>query len=200
MGINASWELWLKNNGADFVHFVDIAGLVDGEYSCALLFGRAISKEYIRALQAGRPPKTKEVINSERKMDVLAAKLAAKLEAEGHKAVAKLKFGLLPHKTIALKAGLGFIGKNNLLVTQQYGCAVVLGKVLTTAPFAATSKAPTTPECGDCSICVDACPTNTLHGKTWDANATRDQMMLRKTCILCHSCMISCPYTAAYAK
>ena len=59
-------------------------------------------------------------------MSTLAQELAEQLEAEGYKSIAKLKFGRLPHKAVALRAGLGFIGKNNLLVTAEYGCAVIL--------------------------------------------------------------------------
>jgi epoxyqueuosine reductase len=106
----------------------------------------------------------------------------------------------LPHKTVALRAGLGFIGKNNLLVTERYGCAVLLGKVLTTAPFITTSEEPQELKCGDCSICVDVCPTGALLGKTWSITTTRDEIITRKLCTLCEKCMVFCPYTAEYAS
>lgn len=201
--LNEAWEQYLKDNGADFVYFVDISMLpkdVIEDYSCAVLFGKALSKEYINALRDGKEPKKKEVNNTERKMDALGGKLAERLEAEGYKSIAKLKAGRLPHKTVALRAGLGFIGKNNLLVTNRYGCALMLGKVITTAPFVATSEMPKEPQCGDCNICVDVCPTNALLGKTWDLTVTRDEMMTRKLCNLCLKCMICCPYTMEYIK
>ena len=201
--LNQTWEQHIKSKGADFVYFVDASVLpadaVCG-YSCVILFGKALSKEYVNALRAGEKPKTKEVINTERKMDALAVKIAGLLEAEGYSSIAKLKFGRLPHKTVALNAGLGFIGKNNLLVMSRYGCAVMLGKVLTTAPFAAMSKAPMEPNCGSCTICVDVCPTKALHGKTWSATTTRDEIMVRKLCNLCIKCMVWCPYTEEYAR
>jgi len=201
--LNEIWEQHIKSKGADFVYFIDASALpVDSiqGYSCVVLFGRALSKEYINALRAGEKPKTKEVINTERKMDNLAIKVADLLEAEGYNSIAKLKFGHLPHKTAALNAGLGFIGKNNLLVTEQYGCAVMFGKVLTTAPFITMSKEPMKPKCGDCSICVDVCPTKTLRGTTWSITTKRDDMMVRKLCTLCLKCMIWCPYTEKYAE
>ena len=201
--LNETWEQYLKSKGADFVHFVDASALpangVAG-YSCVIFFGKAISKEYINALRADEKPSTKEVINTERKMDTLAVKLASLLEAEGYDSTAKLKFGLLPHKTVALAAGLGFIGKNNLLVTEQYGCAVMFGRVLTTAPFETMRAEPMQPQCGDCNICVDSCPSKTLRGKTWDITTTRDEMMVRKLCGLCHRCMVCCPYTVRYVE
>ncbi len=203
MELNEIWEQRIKDSGADFVYFIDIsmfpADITEG-CSCAVLFGKALSKEYISALRANQEPKRKEVFNTERKMDTLAEKLAEQLEAEGYKSIAKLKTGLLPHKTVALRAGLGFIGKNNLLVTPQYGCALMLGKVLTAAPFLATSEMPKEPQCGDCNICVNTCPNKALLGKTWNLTTTRDEIIVRKLCTLCQKCMVLCPYTGEYIK
>lgn len=114
MKLNEIWEQHIKDSGADFVYFVDISMLpadITEEYSYAILFGKALSKEYISTLRAGQEPKRKEVFNVEHKMDALAAKIADRLETEGYKSIAKLKFGRLPHKTVALRSGLGFIGK-----------------------------------------------------------------------------------------
>jgi len=112
--LNEIWEQYIKSKGVDFVLFVDTSALpadaVEG-YSCVVLFGKALSKDYINALRANEKPKTKEVINTERKMDALAAKVADLLETEGYSSISKLKFGRLPHKTVALNAGLGFVGK-----------------------------------------------------------------------------------------
>lgn len=203
MELNEIWEQRIKDSGADFVYFADISMLLEDViegYSCAVLFGKSLSKEYIGALRAGQEPKRKEVINVERKMDNLAVKLADWLEKEGYKSIGKLKTGRLPHKTVALRTGLGFIGKNNLLVTSRYGCALMMGKVLTTAPFITMSEMPKEPQCGNCSICVNVCPTGALLGKTWSVTTTREEIMTRKLCTLCLKCMIWCPYTAEYVK
>ena len=203
MELNKLWEQHIIDSGADFVYFVDASALpadaVNG-YTCAVLFGKALSREYINALRADQKPKRQEVHSTERKMDTLAEKLAGQLEDAGYKSAAKLKFAQLPHKTVALRAGIGFIGKNNLLVSDQYGCALMLGKVLTTAPFVTMRKMPKEPQCGDCSICVDVCPTKALLGKTWSVNTSRDEIINRKLCSLCLKCMIWCPYTEEYAK
>ena len=203
MELNEVWEQRIKDSGADFVYFVDISVLpvdiIEG-YSCAVLFGKTLSREYISTLRAGQEPKRKEVFNIEHKMDALAVKIADRLEAEGYKSSAKLKSGRLPHKTVALRTGLGFIGKNNLLVTNQYGCALMLGKVLTTAPFITMSEMPKEPQCGNCNICVNVCPTKALLGKTWSVTTTRDEIMTRKLCTSCLKCMVWCPYTNEYIK
>jgi epoxyqueuosine reductase QueG len=76
----------------------------------------------------------------------------------------------------------------------------MLGKVLTTAPFVTVSKKPKEPKYGDCSICVDMCPTKALYGKTWSITTTRDENMIRNLCNLCLKCMVWCPYTTEYAR
>ncbi len=202
MELNETWEQYLKDNGAEFVYFVDASALpgeAASEYACAVLFGKALSREYLNDLRADRKPKRNEMASAERKMDALADKLAERLEAEGYKSASKMKIVRLPHKTVALRAGLGFIGKNNLLVNEQVGCALILGKVLTTAPFKTMITAPMAPQCGDCSACVDACPTNALHGKTWSVTTSREEILDRKLCTLCLKCMAWCPYTERYA-
>ena len=197
------WEQRIKQLGADFVFFVDITALpreATDDYTCAVLFGKALSKEYIRAVRDDLTPATKEIFNTERKMDALAEKIAALLQDEGYNSTGRLKTGKLPHKTVALRAGLGFIGKNNLLVTEEYGCAVMLGKVLTAAPFTAVCTEPKKPECAGCTICTDCCRTGALKGTTWSVTTTREQILTRKLCNLCHKCMVLCPYTEKYAN
>jgi epoxyqueuosine reductase QueG len=201
--LNELWERRIKDSGADFVCFVDASVLppdIATGYACAILFGKALSREYIKALRDGQKTKTKEAVNTERKMDALAVKIADRLDSEGHKSIGKLKTGLLPHKTVALRAGLGFIGKNNLLITNQYGCALMLGKVLTTAPFATAGTPIKEPQCGDCDICVDVCATKALLGKTWSVTTAREEIITRTLCTLCLQCMVRCPYTEEYAK
>ena len=144
------------------------------------------------------------------KLDSIVTLGASFLQKQGYRAIAqtRAKVGngesedntILPHKTVALSAGLGFIGKNNLLVTEQYGCAVMLGKVLTTAPFETISKTPIEPQCGDCNVCVDVCQPKSLHGTTWNITVKREDMMVRKLCTLCLKCMLWCPYTEKYVN
>ena len=198
MTINELWTERILSGGADFVRFVDATSFSDAETDglpCAVLFGKALSGEYLRAMRDDLPPKTKEVLNVERKMDALAMKIAEALENAGYRALGKLKTGRFPHKTVALRAGLGFIGKNNLLITPEYGCGVMLGKVLTDAPFEASYTDPPVPDCGDCAICAEVCPTGAILGTTWNPSLTREDIMNRKRCVLCLKCMTKCPYT-----
>jgi len=60
----------------------------------------------------------------------------------------------------ASRSGVGFYGKNTLLITRRHGSWVVLGTVVTTADIEAT--APLDADCGSCTLCIEACPTGAL--------------------------------------
>jgi epoxyqueuosine reductase len=60
----------------------------------------------------------------------------------------------------AARAGVGFYGKNTLLITRRFGSWVVLGTLVTDQ--ALETSAPLALDCGDCTLCVEACPTGAL--------------------------------------
>ena len=60
----------------------------------------------------------------------------------------------------ASRGGVGFYGKNTLLITRRHGSWVVLGTVVTTAEI--ERSAPLDLDCGSCTRCIDACPTGAL--------------------------------------
>jgi epoxyqueuosine reductase len=60
----------------------------------------------------------------------------------------------------AARSGVGFYGKNTLLITRRHGSWVVLGTLVTDVELEATP--PLGADCGDCRLCVDACPTGAL--------------------------------------
>lgn len=62
----------------------------------------------------------------------------------------------LSHKRIAVAAGLGWLGRNNLLVVPGYGAAVRLVTVLTNLELEPTPALHR--DCGPCRACIDACP------------------------------------------
>jgi epoxyqueuosine reductase len=60
----------------------------------------------------------------------------------------------------AVRAGIGFYGKNTMLITRKHGSWVVLGTLVTEVEI---EPAPPLPlDCGSCRLCVDACPTDAL--------------------------------------
>jgi epoxyqueuosine reductase len=60
----------------------------------------------------------------------------------------------------AVRAGLGFYGKNTLVITPRHGSWVVLGSLVTDVEIAQTP--PFDRDCGSCRLCIDACPTDAL--------------------------------------
>jgi epoxyqueuosine reductase len=60
----------------------------------------------------------------------------------------------------AARAGVGFYGKNTVLITRRFGSWVVLGTLVTDAEIEAS--APLALDCGSCTRCIDACPTHAL--------------------------------------
>jgi len=68
--------------------------------------------------------------------------------------------GELVDKAVAERAGIGFGGKNTLLITPEFGSYVYLGELITNIPF--SPDEPLDDSCGDCRICIDVCPTGAI--------------------------------------
>ncbi|MGE5627896.1 MAG: epoxyqueuosine reductase [Solirubrobacterales bacterium] len=207
----------LNTRGADFFRVVDVSMLPKEEnqgYGIALLIGSALSPNYIL-----RGVKEKKLDKSEfRAKECLTDKLAELAEeyivSKGYKAFAQSERNLskngyydditkttsLPHKKIAMMAGLGWIGKSNLLVTRKYGSAICMSSVLTNIPVSAENKGLIMPECGECTICQDNCPSGAIKGTIWEIGMDRSLIVDVNKCSTCLKCLIKCPYTLKYMK
>jgi epoxyqueuosine reductase len=58
------------------------------------------------------------------------------------------------------RAGIGFYGKNTMLITRRHGSWVVLGTLVTDVEI--EPSPPLELDCGECRLCIDACPTGAL--------------------------------------
>ena len=118
----------------------------------------------------------------------------------------------LPHKTVATLAGVGWVGKCALLVTERYGSAVRFNSVLTDAPLPVGEPVEVS-QCGECDCCVAACPAGAVSGSQWqqgleralffDATACRDcasrlGAKAGSDRTICGICIAVCPYTQRY--
>jgi epoxyqueuosine reductase len=92
------------------------------------------------------------------------AELRAKLERLGERLGGEYRVLVDENQHVdregASRAGVGFYGKNTLLITRRHGSWVVLGTVVTTAEI--ERSAPLDLDCGSCTRCIDACPTGAL--------------------------------------
>ena len=73
--------------------------------------------------------------------------------------------GPLHERVLAKYAGLGWLGKNTLLLNQNLGSWLFLGTILTTLDLVPSLQEPGIPSrdlCGSCRRCIDACPTDAL--------------------------------------
>lgn len=70
--------------------------------------------------------------------------------------------GALSDRAVAERAGIGWVGKNCAVITPEWGSWVYLGEMITNIPFA--PDVPVTEDCGECTLCIDSCPTGALVG------------------------------------
>jgi epoxyqueuosine reductase len=63
-------------------------------------------------------------------------------------------------KALAMRAGIGWIGRHTVLVSETLGSWFVLGEIMTDLPI--SPDRPAVDRCGDCTACIDACPTGAL--------------------------------------
>ena len=102
-------------------------------------------------------------------LDQAALKLCNFIQKKGYSALAipasqivdwEKQSGHLSHKKLGVLSGVGWIGRNNLLVTKQLGSQFRLATILTNMPLK-TDK-PVKEDCGSCLLCVKICPAGAI--------------------------------------
>ncbi len=86
--------------------------------------------------------------------------------------------GALSDRAVAQRAGIGFHGKNCAVISPKWGSWIYLGELITNIPF--QPDTPVTEDCGECTKCLDACPTGALVGPG-ELNAQRCISFLTQT-------------------
>lgn len=108
-------------------------------------------------------------------------------------------------KRYAVEAGLGWIGRQSLLITPQYGSFVLLGEIVTTEQFDEYDTPLESVGCGECRRCVEACPNGAIKERHIDTSrciscATIERRDQGEGCELhgwifgCDECQTVCPY------
>lgn len=76
----------------------------------------------------------------------------------------------LLEKAWAVEAGLGYIGRNSLLINPDFGTRLFLGEIVTNIELPSSSTNNPIPSCNNCTACIDNCPTGAiLHGGGFDS-------------------------------
>lgn len=216
----------LTSMGASLVRFADLTGLpaeVRDGYNFGISIAAALSPAIINEIGLG-PNKAyyDEYYEYNRLLDILALKAAEIIKEAGFSALPITRANtsinyhnhstMLPHKTIATRSGLGWIGKCALLVTEEYGTAVRLTSVLTDAQLQINESIDKS-RCGSCDRCVSNCPGEALTDILWSVDTHRaqfyDHIACRKKAVErtwrispgethCGLCVLVCPWTKRF--
>ena len=214
-------EKFSRQHGADLFGVADLTLARDfivaqcapwvGEFPRAVSVGMRVSDSVLDHHSPNEPKEKSlyfhhiyEVVT--RALDFLAYDLTRLLASMGYKAFAvpgstpydssTLK-GTLSHKLAAHLAGLGWIGKNCLLLTNAFGPRVRFVTVLTDAPL--QPGAPLDRPCGKCHVCIDTCPVHAFTGIEFRADQDRELRFDAFKCMQyrrdhpCGICVSSCP-------
>lgn len=218
----------LRGHGADLVAPADIRALPDemrGSFTHALVIGIALDPVVIAGVITGPTHAyCEEYRNANRLLSHMVSIAADLLREAGHDAdpirpttkgfdavTLRTRF---PHNAAATRAGIGWIGKNDLLVTPRFGSAVRLATVLTDADLGVSEPVDRS-RCGSCTACVDTCPEKAPSGQEWEVPLDRDEFFDVRACYrtakrfdeergvgtpICGICIAACPWTTRYTE
>jgi epoxyqueuosine reductase len=226
--LNLHIESTLLAAGASVLGFADISGLpatVTGEMTSAISIAVALDASIVKELSEGPTQRyQREYTRVNQCLARLCASTVDDLKRRVYKARAidptiriegaamKTLATALPHKTVATRAGLGWIGKSALLITPSHGPALRLATVLTDAPLECGNPIDDSC-CGNCTKCVDFCPAKAIQGKNWQKGTPRESIYDAHACCamakrlagqkgipvtICGICINACPWTQKY--
>lgn len=69
-------------------------------------------------------------------------------------------------RDLALRAGVGWFGKNSMLINREHGSFFIIGSLLLNQELNLNEKSLETDHCGQCTLCIDACPTQAIDPAT----------------------------------
>lgn len=211
----------LFTRGASVVGYADLSDIPVKSrlgFAKGISIGTAINPEVIQGISRGPTAAYYAEYNRlNRLLNSLALYAADFLRSRGYKAHPQTMENViedestwrtpLPHKTVATRAGLGWIGNCALLVTERFGSAIRITSVITDADLPAARPVDES-RCGDCMLCRDACPGLAVKGENWSVNKDRDSFFNPFDCrkaargkaavigleaTLCGMCIYVCP-------
>ncbi len=171
------FDRWLRagyHGGMDYMQRkldlrLNPAGLVEGAQTvivCAVSYNFGMSRAVERAAEAGAPRIASYALGTDYHavIKVMLGRLWNRLKEDDPQMQGRCFVDTAPllEKAWAVEAGLGWAGKNTLLVTPHHGSFVLLGEIVTTAVSDAYDAPFSRNLCGACTRCIDACPTDAI--------------------------------------
>ncbi|WP_323735557.1 hypothetical protein PXD04_06565 [Methanosphaera sp. ISO3-F5] len=152
-----------------------------------------------------------EYFNSHQRVSKIADRIVEEIEKEGYDALVldvsgknenlnlKMPFS---NKASAHLAGIGWLGKNNLLTTKEFGPRLTWATILTNAPLSEYAGDTMESPCGKCTVCVKACPGKAITDlpdpkKSYSPEKCGEFLMSRKNeghPVACGMCLYICPF------
>lgn len=180
MGNNEKIGKWLDELAVDLSGIADmslygeeitgIGSFTAGDLPYAISFGLVLSGGVLDTLEDGP---TQLYLHHYRqlnyRLDMIGYFLGRSIERDGFRAIPfaasqvvdwKSQRGHINHKKIGVMAGLGWIGRNNLLVNPRFGSGVRYNTVLTDMPLDPDQERGL--QCGECRACIAACPAGAI--------------------------------------
>jgi epoxyqueuosine reductase QueG len=219
---------FIKSVGADLVGFTDVVSLQGihtdpkdllNSFSHVISVAVEVPKAVFDTI-LDRPTPIYSVVYQtiNRVLDEIAEKTSRHLRNNGYSSLPipasqvvdhENLYGAISHKAVARMAGLGWQGKNLLLITPQFGSRVRLVTILTNAPLRINT--PIKNRCGACTECKNACPVGAIKGvETEDRYQNRNEALYFDRCAsklteefaelpdvdapICGICIKVCPY------
>jgi epoxyqueuosine reductase len=150
-------------------------------------------------------------IDSREKLLAALTKTADHLRNAGWRSLVLSDDNSLVDRAAAMRAGIGFYGKNALIINKKWGSTVLIGSVLTTAPLRISQHVDLKEGiegCGACTACMPACPTGAITSPgvvdgrkclSWIAQAPDDishehRIAMGNRIYGCDECQDACPY------
>lgn len=88
----------------------------------------------------------------------------------------------LARKAAAMRAGLGWLGKNDRVVHRVYGSQTVTCRIYISADLPINTHIRRN-HCGDCRACIDVCPVSCLKNKKWSTKVSRKEIIDESACL-----------------
>lgn len=186
----------------DFIFgFADLKGLLPdlySEYRYGISIGKRLNPDIVDELFDGPTMEYHQhYIELNQELQELSEKIAGRLNELGFEATSirpsvtteeldtiyseDLRTPV-SHKMVATRAGLGWIGKTDLFVSNEFGPRLRLVTILTKEKPGPPGTPIDESQCGSCEICVDECPAEAATGQAWDISIDRDEFFDPQKC------------------